>query len=529
MLLSQLNRSLPSSSVTTIAAVSVATVAAVWLFYRGARRRRRRSPPGPPGWPLLGNLPNLPRPTFLAAHADWRKRYGDLVSYRLGARRFVVLNSYAAVKEALVSQEFGDVFSGRMNSNYINSLTHGKGIVSSEGELWREHRRFALKVLRDFGFARAGTEDSIHQELQDLRDQFNTAGEAGVDTTEVLCRAIANVISMMLFGYRAGSQDDRFEAFLAATQENLQGGDLARFIPVGFPLLYQIPGVMRLLELLGVDVYVVQRNLKVTHGFCQMQIDAHRAQLAGVSSPNDFLDAFLMEQEKLNGRKKDHTFDDFQLKRTLTELFVAGTDTTSNTIRWALLYACLYPECQARVQAEIDAQIGRDRLPEHRDRKRMPYTLAFIDEVQRFATLAPFAVLHRCPRDVEFMGYDISSDDLIMTNLYGIHHDPELWSSPEAFQPERFLAVDTGEYQPNEHLVPFGVGKRACLGESLARQELFLFIAGILQQHSARLHPDSVKNLEDIKIGSDGIVHAPGAHRIIFSARQPQRIADDSC
>uniref|UniRef100_A0A1I8I239 Cytochrome n=2 Tax=Macrostomum lignano TaxID=282301 RepID=A0A1I8I239_9PLAT len=492
------------------AAALAAASAAAYLLLR--RRQRPRPPPGPRPWPLFGNLFNLERPTFLVAHSKWRRQYGDLVSFTFGSRRFVILNSYAVIKEALTSPEWAEVFSGRINSPFILSMTHGKGIVSAEGELWREHRRFALKVLRDFGFARSGTEEAIHAELAELQQTLDA------EPAELVPRAIANVISVLLFNYRAGTQDEGFTDFMLASQENLQGNNIGRFIPTAFPGLYSIPGFMRLLQLIGVDVFVFKRNIEVTHRFCRDQIDRHRRNLAEVSEPADFLDAFLLEQQRLNSKRSDHSFDDFQLVRTLTELFIAGTDTTSNTIRWALLYAALHPECQDRIAAEVEAATGNSRLPVYRDKKAMHFTMAFIDEVQRYSTLAPFSVGHRCTRDIRFKGYDISSNDLIMVNLYGVHHDPELWDQPEQFRPERFIN-SSGEYETSEFLVPFSIGKRACLGESLARQELFLFLSGIFQAYRVELHKDCYKDLKDIEVGSAGLVHAPGKHQIIFHRR----------
>uniref|UniRef100_A0A1I8IXR2 Cytochrome P450 n=1 Tax=Macrostomum lignano TaxID=282301 RepID=A0A1I8IXR2_9PLAT len=356
------------------------------------RRQRPRPPPGPRPWPLFGNLFNLERPTFLVAHSKWRRQYGDLVSFTFGSRRFVILNSYAAIKEALTSPEWAEVFSGRINSPFILSMTHGKGIVSAEGELWREHRRFALKVLRDFGFARSGTEEAIHAELAELQQTLDAEPGRGWETDELVPRAIANRAALQL---PAGTQDEGFTDFMLASQENLQGNNIGRFIPTAFPGLYSIPGFMRLLQLIGVDVFVFKRNIEVTHRFCRDQIDRHRRNLAEVSEPADFLDAFLLEQQRLNS------------KRSVTGPHPHGAvhrrhRHDSNTIRWALLYAALHPECQDRIAAEVEAATGNSRLPVYRDKKAMHFTMAFIDEVQRYSTLAPFSVGHRCTRDIRF-------------------------------------------------------------------------------------------------------------------------------
>uniref|UniRef100_A0A1I8FGT5 Cytochrome P450 n=1 Tax=Macrostomum lignano TaxID=282301 RepID=A0A1I8FGT5_9PLAT len=444
------------------------------------RRQRPRPPPGRgPG------RCSATCSTWSAAHlpgrtAKWRRQYGDLVSFTFGSRRFVILNSYAVIKEALTSPD----------------MTHGKGIVSAEGELWREHRRFALKVLRDFGFARSGTEEAIHAELAELQQTLDA--RAGQRLGDRRARAAGHRQPCCSSNYRAGTQDEGFTDFMLASQENLQRQQHWPLHPTAFPGLYSIPGFMRLLQLIGVDVFVFKRNIEVTHRFCRDQIDRHRRNLAEPS--RRLPGCFLLEQQRLTQSAR---FDDFQLVRTLTELFIAGTDTTSNTIRWALL----------------GGATGNSRLPVYRDKKAMHFTMAFIDEVQRYSTLAPFSVGHRCTRDIRFKGYDISSNDLIMVNLYGVHHDPELWDQPaEQFRPSA-SSTPAASTRPASSSCPSPSGSGPAWAREPGRQELFLFLSGIFQAYRVELHKDCYKDLKDIEVGSAGLVHAPGKHQIIFHRR----------
>jgi len=102
--------------------------------------------------------------------------------------------------------------------------------------------------------------------------------------------------------------------------------------------------------------------------------------------------------------------------------------------------------------------------------------------------------MHRSMRDMEFKGYTIPNDTLIIPNLYFIHHDPKVWSDPGEFKPERFLSTDGKSFQKHEALIPFSVGRRQCLGESLARDSLFLFLTNTFQNFEVEFEKNGPEN-----------------------------------
>ncbi len=170
----------------------------------------------------------------------------------------------------------------------------------------------------------------------------------------------------------------------------------------------------------------------------------------------------------------------------LFDLFLAGSDTTAVTLAWAILYLCKWPEVQRKLQEEIDIVTGgNSRQVSVQDRPSMGYTMALIDEVLRFSSIAQDGVQHSAMADREFHGYFIPKDTMLEANLYFIHHDPRIWGDPEVFRPERFLSEDDGKkYVRNENLQAFQIGRRACVGESLARDSVFLCLTNLFQQFS---------------------------------------------
>lgn len=168
-------------------------------------------------------------------------------------------------------------------------------------------------------------------------------------------------------------------------------------------------------------------------------------------------------------------------------------ETTLLTFMWAILLLMHYPEVQTKVQQEIDQIIGRDRLPDMNDRANMPYTVAAIHECQRFANVLTANIPHSVTEDVEVLGYKIPKDTVVLPLIAVLHFDDEVFENAQQFKPERFLSKDGKTFRNLEKLLPFSLGRRVCLGESLARMELFLIFVALLQQFTFQFTDDNPK------------------------------------
>ncbi|XP_048216617.1 vitamin D 25-hydroxylase isoform X4 [Perognathus longimembris pacificus] len=177
------------------------------------------------------------------------------------------------------------------------------------------------------------------------------------------------------------------------------------------------------------------------------------------------------------------------------ELIIAGTETTTNVLRWAMLFMALYPNIQGQVWKEIDLIIGPNRKPSWDDRCKMPYTEAVLHEVLRFCNIVPLGIFHATSEDAVVRGYSIPKGTTVITNLYSVHFDEKYWRNPEVFYPERFLD-SSGHFSKKEALVPFSLGRRHCLGEQLAWMEMFLFFTTLLQRFHLQFSQDQVPNLK---------------------------------
>ncbi|KAJ6651888.1 hypothetical protein lerEdw1_015958 [Lerista edwardsae] len=440
-------------------------------------------PPGPPPLPLLGNLFQMDLRNVVASLQRFRDQYGPVFTVRMGSKPVVVLCGYEALKEALVDN--AEAFGGRGVLVSVDEKLSKYGVIATNGERWRQLRRFSLTTLRNFGMGKRSIEERIREEAQCLVEAVRKTEGRSFDPTFYLSHAVANVICSVVFGQRFEYDDKEFVTLLGLINKSLQLSfsfwmQLKTFFP---SLMKVVPGPHH------------KRNTYTDEliRFISRRIQLHRSAF-DPSCPQDFIDCFLakMEQESQNPASEFH---DDNLAVTVLNLFFAGTETVSTTLRYGLLLLLRYPETEAKVQEEIDRVVGRSHSPCMEDRSRMPYTDAVVHEVQRFANLVPLGAPHLATRDTEFRGYTIPKGTTIFPMLSTALNDPQYFETPRKFNPGHFLD-GSGAFQKKEAFLPFSAGKRVCLGEGLARMELFLFMTVLLQNFSLK----TLKAPEEINI-----------------------------
>ncbi|KAM8954393.1 cytochrome P450 2C31-like isoform 5-T5 [Pelodytes ibericus] len=263
------------------------------------------------------------------------------------------------------------------------------------------------------------------------------------------------------------------------------------------------PSVMRWLP--GTHKTIAQ-NLSEMQEFIRKTFTIRKEQL-DINDQRTLIDMFLVKQkeEKPNPELYYHNENLIML---VFDLFGAGMETTSTTLRWGLLLMMKYPEVQKKVQNEIDKVIGSAQ-PQSEHRKEMPFTDAVIHEIQRFANIVPGNLPHVTTRDVKFRGYFIPKDTHIVPLLTSVLRDKDHFAKPDEFYPEHFLNSE-GKFVKSDAFMPFSAGRRSCAGENLAKMELFLFFTRLLQNFTFQPIPGAELDLTP----AVGLTTPPVAHSI---------------
>ncbi|XP_068106772.1 cytochrome P450 2C8-like isoform X2 [Hyperolius riggenbachi] len=417
-------------------------VSIAWL--KGNTKKQTKLPPGPPPLPLIGNLLQVGTRNMLLSLMKLREEYGPVFTVYFGSRPVVMLYGYDTIKEALIDQK--DAFSGRGKIPVSDFVMKGYGITTTNGERWKQMRRFALTTLRNFGMGKRSIEERIQEEAQFLAEEFSKTGGKPFDPTFFLSCAVSNIICSVVFGKRFDYRDKHFLSLL----RNING--VIRFMSSAWGLvIYNFP---RLMQLIPGPHQIGMKYLTELRTFVHEKVEESKKSL-DPQSPRHFIDCFLinMQQDKENPNTE---FQIENLVTSATNLFTAGTDTVSMTLRHGLLILLRYPEIQVKVQNEIDQVIGH-QSPSVQDRSRMPYTEAVIQEIQRFSDIVPTGMPHCTTEDVSFRGYNIPKGTDVLPLLTTSLKDPEQFEDPEVFCPARFLD-DKSTLKKSPALIPFSTG-----------------------------------------------------------------------
>ncbi|XP_038066319.1 cytochrome P450 2J6-like [Patiria miniata] len=489
------------------------------LVLRWLLGRPKNLPPGPWGFPLLGSVPAMVWCMLrgLEFHHQFEKyaaKYGPIFRIKIFNKTVVVLNDYALVKEAFQHPQL----SNRPKSLFTEVLKL-EGVAASNGEAWLELRRFCLTVLRSFGVGKSSFEEQIGTEAEELMKELAAFKGKPFNPKPFLGNAVSNVICSVIFGKRYKYDDKEFMHLLGLMSRNIKlvgGGGAITFIPS----LRYLP-FLPIPELLS--------NFEELLNFARNVIDTHRKTF-DADNLKDFTDAYLMEiQQNLSRDKEGMLPDGKHLKAskfghlgernivgTILSLFAAGSETTATTLQWAILYMMVNPDVQKRVQAEIDDVVGRNRMPRMADIPELHFTRAVIWEVQRLANIVPLGVPHAAASDIYLRGFFIPKDALLVPNMWTIFRDPKHWPEPEQFKPERFLNERGVAVKPEE-LIPFSTGRRSCIGEHLAKMELFLFFSFFMHQFTFK----KPQNSPPLALkGKGGITHSPQPYDLCAISRE---------
>ncbi|XP_005805651.1 vitamin D 25-hydroxylase [Xiphophorus maculatus] len=459
----------------------LAVVLLAFLLVRQLVKQRRPPgfPPGPSPIPIIGNIFSLATEphVFLKRQSEV---HGQIFSLDLGGIMTVVLNGYDCVKECLYHQS--EVFADRPSLPLFHKMTKMGGLLNCKyGKGWIDHRKLACNSFRYYGSSQKLFERRITEECMFLVDSIDKYKGKPFNPKHLVTNAVSNITNLIIFGQRFTYDDSNFQHMIEIFSENVELAVSGwALLYNAFPWIEYLPfGKHQKLFHNAAEVYDFLQ--KVIIGFSQGRVP---------HAPRHYVDAYLDELEQNAGDPRS-SFTYENLIYSVGELIIAGTETTTNTLRWAMLYMALYPNIQERVHREIDSVLTNGRPPSLEDKHRMPYVEAVLHEILRFCNIVPLGIFRATSQDAKVNGYTIPKGTMVITNLYSVHFDEKYWSEPGVFLPERFLD-NSGNFIRREAFLPFSLGRRHCVGEQLARMEMFLFFTTLLQRFHLQFPPRTV-------------------------------------
>ncbi|KAI3717733.1 hypothetical protein L1987_69524 [Smallanthus sonchifolius] len=464
-------------TILTLLLYTSITALVFYLLLNLRTRHPNRLPPGPTPWPIVGNLPHLgitPHHS-LAALAE---KYGPLMHLRLGFVDVVVAASASVAAQFLKTHDVN--FASRPPNSGAKHIAYNYQdlVFAPYGPRWRLLRKicsvhlFSAKALDDFRHVR-------QEEVAILTRVLVGAGKSTVKLGQLLNVCTTNALARVMLGRRvfgdgSGGGDPKADEFKDMVIEMMVlAGEfnIGDFIPA--------------LEWL--DLQGVAKKMKNLHArfdsFLNTILEEHKSGNGGASNHVDLLSTLIALKDNADG--EGGKLSDIEIKALLLNLFAAGTDTSSSTVEWAIAELIRHPQLLKQAQEEMDTVVGRDRLVTELDLPQLTFLQAIVKETFRLHPSTPLSLPRISAESCEVDGYHIPKGSTLLVNVWAIARDPKMWTDPLEFRPTRFLP---GGEKPNVdvrgndfEVIPFGAGRRICVGISLGMRMVQLLVATLVQ------------------------------------------------
>ncbi|KAL8257089.1 hypothetical protein R6Q59_029130 [Mikania micrantha] len=453
-----------------------------------AKNKKKSAPQAKGAWPIIGHL-HLLGGSRLPHHvlADLADKYGPIFTIKLGVHQVLVVSSGDIAKECFTTND--KVFASRPKSKAAEIMAYNYALfgLAPYGDYWRQVRKIIMlevlsqKRVEMLGHVRVSEVRSSIKDVYDtwlMNKQINdhSSDMVKVEMKNWFGNLVLNVVVRIISGKRFRLNDEegvRFQNVVGKFFELLGSFVVSDFIP--FMDRFDVGGYEKQMKRAGKEM---DNNRKIERLQQQQQ---EQQQEQGDQFFMDVLISVLQDASQEDFLGYDH---DTIIKATCLAILTAGSDTTSVTLTWALSLLLNNPYALKAAQDEIDKHVGRDRLVEESDLKNLVYLNAIIKETLRLFPPAPLPVPHVSMEDCVVSGYDVPKGTRLLPNFWKIHRDPNKWSDPDEFKPERFLTSHKDVDVKGNHfeLLPFGSGRRMCPAVTFVLHILPLTLASLIQQ-----------------------------------------------
>ncbi|BAT97806.1 hypothetical protein LR48_Vigan07g158600 [Vigna angularis] len=434
-------------------------------------------PPGPHPFPIIGNILELGNQPHQAL-AKLSQIYGPIMSLKLGSTTTIVISSPHVAKEVL--QKHDQIFSNRTIPDTLRALDHHilSVVWMPPSALWRTLRRAcATKVFSSQQLD--STQVCRQRKVQELMDyvkercQKGEALDIGEASFTTVLNSISNTFFSMNLAHYASDKSQEFKDIIWGIMEEAGRPNVVDFFPI-FRML-DPQGARRRMngyfgKLIAFFDGLIEERLRLTA--LENEAKAFKDVLDSV------LELMLEDNSQVTRPHVLHLFLD---------LFVAGVDTTSSSIEWAMAELLRNPEKLEKVREELHQVLVKGEQLEESHISKLPYLQAVVKETFRLHPPIPMLVPHKPEVDVELCDFMVPKSSQILVNVWAMGRDSSIWTNPDEFRPERFLESDLDFKGQDFELIPFGAGRRICPGLPLASRTVHIVLASLLCNYNWKL------------------------------------------
>ncbi|KAL4592081.1 hypothetical protein LXL04_005063 [Taraxacum kok-saghyz] len=459
---------------------SISVLFLLLLRWKQNQNGGKRQPPAPPGWPIFGNLFNLgamPHRTV----AGLATKYGPVITLKLGSVNTVAILSAKAATEFFKNHDL--TFMERTITETSKSHGYDKSslALAPYGMYWRVLRKICtveMLVAKRINESSAVRRRCVNDMLTWIEKEADLAKTgAGVHVAKFVFLASFNLLgNLMLSRDLAGPESKLGSEFFTAMIGLMEWG--------GHPNISDLYPWLKRFDLQGLKRKMdrdVGKAIEIAKEWVEERVEERRKEARhGGERRKDFLDV-LLDYEG-TGKDEPEKMSERDITIFILEIFLAGSETTSSTVEWALSELLRCPDKMVRAKKELNSVIGPNNKLEESFIDDLPYLQVIIKETLRLHAPIPFLVPRKAAHDTEFMGYHIPKDTQLFVNAWAIGRDPECWDNPNSFEPERFLDSKVDYRGQHFELIPFGAGRRMCVGVPLAHRILHLTLGSLLHE-----------------------------------------------
>ncbi|XP_047326357.1 iridoid oxidase-like [Impatiens glandulifera] len=496
-----------SCSISMLSLILSGPLLIIILFLYHARRRQAEAhdsgklrPPGPPGWPVVGNifdLGELPHQTL----CKLRDKFGPVIWLQLGSVGTVAVNSADAAAKLFKNHDL--VFSDRKCPDALTAhgFNHGSMAIGNYGSYWRVVKRIGVtefntaKRVNETVHVRRKCVDNMILWIEEAAMESYSSGRKGeIEIAHFLFLMAFNVVGNMIFS------EDILES------KNIKGKEFFDsmskiMVWTAKPNLSDYFPMLKRLDLLGIKKGMMKDMgtcLKMVENFVKERVvqEERFKSREDYNRKKDFLDV-LMEFQGDNKEGISKVSEE-NLNILMTEMFFAGSETTSNSIEWLMSELLNHPNCMMKLKDELDRIVGRGRKIEESDIDELSYLQACVKEALRLHPPLPMLLPRNSMEDTNYNGYFIPKGTQVLVNAYAIGRDPEVWDDPLDFKPERFLDKNIELVGQHFGLIPFGAGRRICMGYALGQRVLHLVTATLIHTFDWKVGDSTTPGMIDM-------------------------------